>query len=414
MARTSTKPRTVALDVDRIASSAPRQWSWPWYLIAALGPVVVLLAGWLVLAGVATVGWLTSPDSTFPAALNLAARMLLLANGGAVEIGAIPVSIAPLGVSALLMLLSVPIASFAARQAAGQSTGPDDTGRLWVDGESVAWRVGGVFAGAYTAGVLILAAAIRSLSLTALLGALAIGVVSGLWGAAHGLGYDPTAAWSPRLRCLPRAVGAALLLVLAGGSLALGVAVWGSREQITAIVTSLGGGPSAAFLLVVLHLAYLPNFVLTGVSWMLGAGFTVGDGSQITLLTSDVGLLPAIPIFGAVPAGSNANLWWLAVGVLAGALAGLIVALSLPDGRFDETAIVAGAAGVIAGGLIVVGCALGSGALGVARLAYLGARLPALALFAPATLGLSSLTVGLVFGLIRRARATREPVGLDE
>ncbi|NHB85614.1 hypothetical protein G7085_16155 [Tessaracoccus sp. HDW20] len=41
--------------------------------------------------------------------------------------------------------------------------------------------------------------------------------------------------------------------------------------------------------------------MLACVAWLLGAGITVGEGSLVTMAASDAGLLPAIPIFGAVP-----------------------------------------------------------------------------------------------------------------
>lgn len=415
MARSSGKPRTVAVDVDGVQKKQPWRPTWPWYVGAVCGPIAVLLACWLVLGALAAVGWLTSPHASLGGALNLATRMLLLANGAPVQIAAVEVGIVPLGISLLLIVLGVPIASYAARQAGGQAADPDDTGRIWVDGEAITLRVGGCFAGVYAAGVALLAALAGSLSLRALLGAVAIGVVTGLWGAARGVGYDPTTTWPSWLRSVPRAMGAAVLTMLAGGAALLVVALWVSRDQVTAIGEQLDGGAASVFLLTALHLAYLPNFVLACVSWILGAGITVGDGSLITMATSDVGLLPAIPILGAVPGpdfGSTGNFWWLAVGLLGGGLAGAVVTLARPRARFDETALVGGLSGVLAGALVVVVCALGSGSLGSQRLAGIGARLDALAVFAPTILGLSGMLAGLVLGLLRRPPRD-EVVGLD-
>lgn len=415
MARTSAKPRTIAVDVDEAPQKQARHWSWPWYVAAVLGPIAVLLAGWLVLSALAAVGWLTSPNTDLGAALTLSTRILLLAHGAPAVIGGVPVSIAPLGVTALLILLAVPVAAFAARHAAGQSADPDDTGKLWVDGEAITMRVGGVFAGVYAAAVFALALAMREVSFQALLGAVTVGLVAGFWGAARGVGFDPTLAWPEWLRSVPRAMGAALLAVLAGGAAVLTVAAWLGRDRITELTHTLGGGPSATVLLIALHLAYLPNLILACVSWLLGAGITTGDGSLITMATADVGLLPAVPAFGLVPAQGDptgASYWWLLVGLLAGALAGAVVTLARPRARFDETALVGGLSGVLAGGLIVVACALGGGSLGSERLAHIGPRVGALAIFAPTLLGLSGLAVGLILGLLRRPQ--QQPLGLPE
>lgn len=413
MARTSAKPRTIAVDVDEAPRKQPREWPWPWYVAAVLGPIAVLLAGWLILAALGAVGWLTSPEADLGPALALATRFLVLAHGAPLEIGGLPVSIIPLGITATLILLAVPVAAFAARHAAGQSADPDDTGKLWVDGEALTLKVGGTFAGVYTVAVAILMGALGVLSLRGLIGALAVGVVAGLWGAAHGVGFDPTDAWPEWLRSVPRAMGAALLLVLAGGAAVLVVALWAGRDRVGEIVTNLDGGAGGLVLLVALHLAYLPNLILACVSWMLGAGVTVGDGSLITLTSSEAGLLPAVPIFGIVPppdGGSAAHLWWLAVGAVAGAIAALVVTLARPRARFDETALVGALAGVLAGGFAVVACAIGSGSLGSDRLAFVGARLLELAIFAPTLLGLSGMAVGLVLGLLRRPRTAPEAV----
>lgn len=407
MARSAIKPRTVAVDVDARPADRPRHWHlpWPWYVTAGAGPATVLLAGWLILSAVAALGWLTSPETELRQALLLSSRLLVLANGGPVDIGGLPISVMPLGLTLLLLFLAVPVASFAARQAAGTAADTDDTGRLWVDGEAVVLRVAGVFAGLWAACVLVLAAVVGSVSPQALLGGLTLGAVAGLWGASRGVGFDPTRYWPAWLRVVPRAIGAALLIVVAGGAALLSVALFVGRDQVTAIAAGLEGGTPGVVVLTAAHLAYLPNFVLACVSWILGAGVTVGEGSLLTMSSADAGLLPAVPIFEIVPAPdsvSAANLWWLVVGVLAGAVAAAVVTLARPRARFDETAVVGGLSGVVAGFFVVVACALGSGGLGVERLAVMGARIPELAVFAPSILGLSGMATGLVLGLVRR------------
>lgn len=164
-------------------------------------------------------------------------------------------------------------------------------------------------------------------------------------------------------------------------------------------------------LLVALHLIYLPNLILACASWALGAGITLGDGSLVTLGSTDLGLLPALPVLGALPEPGPAPwpaLLWLLVGVAAGAVAGVVVALARPRARFDETAVVGGLAGTVAGLLVAVACALGAGGLGTDRMAALGARSPEIFLFAPSILGLAGLAAGLIVGLVRRPPAERE------
>lgn len=413
MAKQSGRHRTVAVDLGATPEPEARQWPWPWYLVAIIGPLAVLLGGWLVLAALTMVGWLTSPEAQLQSALRLAADILVLAHGAPVEIGGQHVSIAPLGLTAALVFGALPLSGWAARQAAGRQGTSDDTGQIWADAEAIVWKVGGTFAAVYTLGLTGVAAAVGAASWWALLGGAVVGAVSGLWGASRGLGHEPTAGWPTWLRAVPRALGAAVLTVMAGASFALAAAAWIGREQVTGIVEGLGGGGAALALLIALHLLYLPNLILACASWLLGAGVTVGDGSLVTMAVSDVGLQPAVPAFGLIPSDtSQSALWWMVVGVVAGAVAALVVAWSRPRARFDETALVGGLSGVVAGLAIVAAAALGSGSLGSDRLSYIGARIPDLAIFAPTILGLSGMAAGLALGLLRRP--AKVPVDPDD
>lgn len=410
MARRTWLHRTVAVDVDASTPGASRHWRWPWYVPGVIGPLGVLLGGWVLLAALAILGWLTSPDVAATDAMRLAGQVLLLAHGGTLDIGGLPVSLAPLGLTALLIFLAIPVSGMAAQRAL--ATHPDQPA-----GDLVL-RVGGTFGGVYAAGVVILAAFLDAATPGVLFGGLAVGGIAGLWGAARGVGYDPTDAWPGWLGAVPRAMAASLFTVLAGGSAALAVALYQGRDAVTAIVEALGGGAAGLILLTALHLAYLPNLILAATSWILGAGFTLGDGSLISMSGADVGVLPAIPAFGIVPAGEGswASLWWLAVGALAGAMAGLAVAWARPRARFDETALVGGLSGVLAGLVVTLAAALGSGGLGAGRLVHVGPRVAELALFAPTLLGLGGMATGLVLGLIRRPDSppAPEPPGGDD
>lgn len=404
--------RTVAVDIDAPQPPPPREWPWPWYLAAVGGPVAVLLAGWIVLSAFAAVGWLASPDAQLSSALQVSTRILLAAHGAPSEIGGIRVSIAPLGLTGALVFLALPVAAQAARRAARHWGDPDETGGIWADTDAIVLRVGGTFAGVYAAAVLMLSASIGVASPQALAGGLAVGVIAGFWGASRGVAHDPTADWPEWLRVVPKALGAALLTILAGSSAVLVVALLRGRDAITAIVEGLDGGVVGLVLLVALHLIYLPNLLLACASWMLGAGVTAGDGSLISMATHDVGLLPAIPAFGLVGVGaetSSAAYWWLLVGVAAGAVAGLVVAWARPRARFDQTALVGGLAGAVAGLAVTVAAALGSGGIGSDRLAHVGAPIGDLGVFAPTLLGLAGMAAGLTLGLIRRPVASTDP-----
>lgn len=415
MANRLTQHRTVAVDVDAIDEAPRREIAWPWYAIAVLGTLAVLGAGWLLMAGATATGWLTSPDTDLEAALVLGSNFLILAHGVPVEVGGQLVSIAPLGLTIALMVLAQPVAALAARQKAGSQATTHDTGRIWVDGQAVVTRVAMTMAATQGLAVMGLALLLNAPDggVRGLLGGVVIGGVAGLWGASRGVGFDPRRTWPSWLRSVPRAMAYAVLTCVTGGTVALVIALISHRDRIVAMHEALEPGIAGGVLLVLGQLLYLPNLMLWATSWVLGAGVTLGDDSLLSIAVTDVGFLPAFPVFGAVGEpglGGGALFWWLAVGVVAGLVAAAVVDLARPRARFDETALVGGLSGVAAGLLVTLLCALAGGGLGRTRLAHMGATVDQLLIVAPTLLGLSGLLGGAVLGLVRRPRRA-EPDG---
>ncbi|MDO5082071.1 hypothetical protein EII34_03060 [Arachnia propionica] len=406
MGERSSKHRTITVDVDATKPVRRLHVLLPWYLVAGLGGLAVVAAGWLLLAAPAVLGWLTSPRAQLTGALDLANRMLLLSNGVPVEVAGQRVSIVPLGCTAVLMLLGRPLAALAARHAARSQGVSDDTGELRVDSRAIVMRVSGVFVIGYLLGLGVLATFVAGVSLPrVLLGAVLVGGLGALWGSVSALEFDLRGRWPVWLRCVPRALGVAWGICLAVGAVLLAISLYLQRDRIIAITDTLDPGTAGLVILLVLQLAYLPNLVVWATAWSLGAGLTLGDDSLISMGITDVGFLPAIPVLGAIPDPGRmpTPLWlWLLGGVLAGALAGGLVALARPARRFDETTLVGALTGVAAGFGLVLLATVASGGLGTNRLAMLGVRLKDLAITAPSLLGLSGLVVGLVVGLLRR------------
>ncbi len=406
MAERPNKHRTVAVDVDAVPTPAGRELPWPWWLVAILGTIAVVAAGWLLMAGAAALGWLTSPASELEAALLLGSDFLLLAHAVPVQVGGQLVSIMPLGLSLMLVVLAYPVAALAAGQAARAQAPSDDTGRMWVDGQAVVARVAGTMALTHGLTVALLAAALEAAggALAGLLGGVVLGGIAGLWGASRALGFDPRRGWPLWLRSVPSAMAAAVLVCITGGAAALTVTLVVHRDRIATLHEALDPGVAGTVLLVLVQLLYLPNLVLWATSWVLGAGVTLGDESLLSMSITDVGFLPSIPVFGAVGEpglGGGVLFWWLAVGVAAGLVAAIVVGMARRRARFDETALVGGLSGVVAGLLVTVACSLSSGGLGTERLAHIGATTAQLVIVAPTLLGLSGLVGGAVLGLVR-------------
>ena len=126
------------------------------------------------------------------------------------------------------------------------------------------------------------------------------------------------------------------------------------------------------------QLAYAPNAIVWAASYAIGPGFTLGNGSIVSPAATELGALPAIPLLTAVPdvgPGGVSHLWWLALGVAAGAVAATLVVLARPTARFDETTLVGGLAGVLAGVAFTGVAWLTSGDLGTDLLSGLGPQL---------------------------------------
>jgi hypothetical protein len=174
---------------------------------------------------------------------------------------------------------------------------------------------------------------------------------------------------------------------------------------VTALNQALNTGVAGGIALLLLQLAYAPNALVWSGSYALGAGFTLGGGSVVAPAATTLGILPGLPLLGALPTngpGSVAELWWLAAGALAGAAAAWVVVRSRRPARFDLTSLVGGLAGGLAA-VVFVGLAWAtSGDLGTLRLADLGPRLLPLLVLAGSTMGLSGLIAGLVLALVRR------------
>lgn len=373
-----------------------------WLPAAVLAALVALLAGWVLVAGLTVIGWLSADAGTFVGALGLGTQLWLLANGAGAHLGSLPVSLVPWAAVAVFALAFRRCAMFAADQSRSEAGANPVV-------------IGITMATTYLMPVTAVAV-LSGRQLDQLVGCLPVGVllfVVATLGAARRLGVSPTEHWPVWARSLPRAVLSAQLVLAVAGAGLLTASLVLHWDRVVTLTEGLQAGSVGSALVLIAQLVYLPTVVVWSASYALGAGFTVGDGSVIAPAATQVGLLPGLPIAGALPdsgPGDTTQLFWLAAGVLAGAVAALWVVRSRPSARFDETALVGGLAGVLSG-LVFVGVAWAcSGDLGQLRLAGLGPRLTPLAVMAVTTLGLSGTLTGLLFGLLRlvvrpRARA---------
>jgi hypothetical protein len=366
--------------------------SWP--AMAVVGGAVTSLASWILCAGMTVLGWLAAEPGTLGGALQLGTLLWLLSNGVGVVIGAVPVTLVPWGATAVIAFMISRFAAASARQVrAGQRTSP--------------WLISVVTVAAYQLPVLMVAVLWGEPWRAPARWAVVIGAyfLAAWWGSSRNLA--PKRAEVPGwARTIPRAVLAAQLTMLAAGAAVLGTGLWIHLERVEALHEALHPGVAGAIALLLIQLAFAPNALIWSASYALGPGFSLGAGSVVAPAATQLGMVPGIPLLGALPSpgpGDLAQLWWLAAGAVAGAITCWVVLGSRPAARFDEASLVGGLCGLLAGAAFAGLAWAASGDLGTVRLAGLGPRLIPVLVMAGTTMGLSGLITGLAFGLVTRS-----------
>jgi Family of unknown function (DUF6350) len=358
-----------------------------WTAIAMLGGVVTALASWIFCAGVTVLGWLPADSGNLGDALILGTRLWLLGNGIGVRVGATPVTLVPWGVTVLVAFLIWRFAAVSARRAhAERTTSPALTSvvtlaayllpvlvvTLWL-GEP--WQVPARWAAVIV--VLFLAA---------------------VWGGGVGRA-------AIRRSAIARAVVSAQLVMLVVGAAVLVTGLAAHLKRVQALHEALEPGVPGAIALLLIQLAFAPNALIWSASYALGSGFSLGTGSLVAPAGTQLGILPGIPLLGALPSagpGDLVQLWWLAAGALAGATACWVALADRSDLRLDQAILSGGACGLLAG-VVFAGLAwAASGDLGTLRLADMGPRLFPLLVMAGTTMGLSGMIAGLGLSLVRK------------
>ncbi|GAA1927834.1 hypothetical protein GCM10009775_19880 [Microbacterium aoyamense] len=151
--------------------------------------------------------------------------------------------------------------------------------------------------------------------------------------------------------------GTAVVVVALAGLAALltAVALIGRGGEIIALFESAHVDALGATLITIGQLAYLPTVVVWAMSFLAGPGFLVGTGTTVAPAGTQVGVLPGIPVLGAVPESLSPWLLLLALlPVAVGAFAGWIarsrlVLRPVADREPEETAPDATHTAVLAG-----------------------------------------------------------------
>ena len=176
-------------------------------------------------------------------------------------------------------------------------------------------------------------------------------------------------AWAPAVRGLVVLLGLAVVLVLVAVALS-----WGS---VSSLQREAGAGLFGGALLVGAQVASLPNLALWVVSLLAGPGFSVVDGAHTSLTGSASGLMPLVPVFGAVPEPGSAP-WVVRLLVLVPVVVGgyiarrALVAVARLSSLRTKAAVAVVACAMVAVAIGVLD-GLGGGSLGAYRLSDMGA-----------------------------------------
>lgn len=356
------------------AAAAPE---FPLLPVALIAGAASALAGWLLVAGLVMVGWFTAMAMPVPTALGFAGQFWLAGHGVGAAIGSMVVTLTPLGLSALFVLLARTVTGLGLRATSAENLDGRGALRAW------ALATAGY---ALVTVVVAVASGAGSRFVPAIVGGLVVGGLGAGW--ALGRRLRALVTLPAALRGIGRAVLAGLGTMTAIAAVVLVVGLLRGSQQISVIEEALTPDAVGSWLLVALQLLYLPNLLVWASSWVLGAGISVGVGSLVSPMLTTAGMLPAIPVFGAVPEPGPGGPWsytWLISGVVVGVVAGWVAARTAPGGH--RSLVVWPARGVGAGlavaVLVLVLAALSRGDLGAARLVGMGPVLLNLLWLAP-------------------------------
>ena len=355
-----------------------------WWQAPAAG-VLAAAGSWLVLALPALVVWVATAHTTvgWGDALGIASAGWFLGHGASVAVGELSLSLAPLGLWLLALLLTVRgarrLLDRTERSAPG-TTWPRALVRQVVPGFVLGYAAAGLLAW-----LLTLAGPARP-GFAAVLVVLGIPVLALAWALLRryvaGEECGVVGEWLDRLpRWLPRAVrpgvhGVAILLGL--GTVLVVLMVAARWSTVSGLHAAVNAGLVGGVVLTAAQLLVLPNLAVFALAWLAGPGFQIADGSTITLAGAHPGLMPMIPVLGALPSDGAWSGWLillLSVPVLAGGVIGWLACRSLARLSSWRTKLATALAAVVtsAAGLTVL-AALGSGAVGVDRLSAVGTR----------------------------------------
>ncbi|WIB63983.1 DUF6350 family protein [Curtobacterium sp. MCBD17_040] len=172
-------------------------------------------------------------------------------------------------------------------------------------------------------------------------------------------------------------LGVVAVLVTAA-ALLVALLVLGSYAQVITLYEQSHAGLVGGLAITVGELAFLPDLVGWAMAWIVGPGFAIGTGSDVSPIGTTLGPIPGIPVLGALPTGGHA---FGLLSVLVPAVGAFLVAAllrprlvrALAEGNTAGRRAIAGVGiGVVAGLATGLAAWLTAGSLGPGRLVTVG------------------------------------------
>ncbi|MEV8633343.1 DUF6350 family protein [Streptosporangium sp. NPDC051023] len=361
----------------------------------------MLAAAWTLGVGLAVlttftlVGWIASPRGAFgaglPGVFRTAAQLWLVAHHAGFAISGGVVGLLPLGLTVLPAFLLYRAGVWMARDADLRlrlparlpKNSPKDEANARRRAQLVLVAQAGISLAAPYALLAGLIALVTDNEVTqpflgdALLSHLALAFIAGSLATARTIG-----PWRSMLRLLPERLRAVLvssaaalgIMLVAGTVLVLG-AVVANFAQVRALSEILAPGFVGGLLLLLIQALYLPNAVVWGTAYIAGPGFAVGTGTLVAPTGVQLGVVPSLPILGALPEAGPTPAWVMvvvAVPFAAGAVAGVLGVRIAPSPTYEGAPLWGFVCGLATGAATGALAALSGGSLGGARLTAVG------------------------------------------
>ncbi|MDQ0893158.1 CDP-archaeol synthase [Agromyces ramosus] len=209
--------------------------------------------------------------------------------------------------------------------------------------------------------------------------------------------------------------------VLTVAAVAVAVLIAADYATIAGLGQSLGAGIDGGIALTVAELSLVPNFIIWAAAWLLGPGFAIGAGTEVSPGGTVLGPMPGIPILGALPSGAPVlGALWLIVPVLFAFVGAWVVrggdgadlgASSVSGFRrranapWWQPAAIGVAAAVVAAMVLGLLAWWSGGAAGPGRLAEVGPDPWAVAMVTAATVGIGAIAGAYAAWMRRREDA---------